>query len=65
MKGRSRRDLSIKEILKRCPEAKEVLEGHGLACAGCEAFLLDDLEEAASVHGIDPEALIKDLERLL
>jgi hybrid cluster-associated redox disulfide protein len=55
-------DISIADILRNYPNARTILERHGISCAGCEAFLLDSLREAARVYGVDIDSLLKDLE---
>jgi hybrid cluster-associated redox disulfide protein len=55
------REMSIEEVVKKHPEARSILERHGLACAGCQAALFESIEQGAKVHGADVDALIADL----
>jgi regulator of cell morphogenesis and NO signaling len=48
-------ELTLHEIVRRIPGARDVLLGHGLdLCCGGEL----PLREAARLHGLDLEALI-------
>lgn len=57
------RKMSIEEILRKYPETLAVLERSGLGCLGCEAALFKNIEQGAEVHGIDVEALVRDLNK--
>ncbi|HHV46233.1 MAG TPA: DUF1858 domain-containing protein, partial [Tissierellia bacterium] len=39
----------------------DILLSYGLGCLGCPASQMESLEEAAMVHGIDLEELLKAL----
>jgi len=55
------KDMLIGNILKEKPEAAQVLMRHGMGCLGCPSAQMETLEEAAKVHGIDLEKLLKEL----
>ena len=57
--------MSIKEIVRKYPEALNVFEEFGLGCAGCQAALFESIEEGAKVHGIDIESLLKSLNSII
>ena len=53
----------IGEILEVAPEKAEILLQAGMHCLGCPASQEETLEEACSVHGIDVEELVKELNK--
>ena len=55
------KETSIGELLTICPEAAEILTMMGLHCLGCPSSQRETLEEAAEVHGMDPDDLMEDL----
>lgn len=52
------KDMLIGELLQLDPGVAPVLMGAGMHCVGCPASQAESLEEAAFVHGIDPETLV-------
>jgi hybrid cluster-associated redox disulfide protein len=57
--------MSIGDIVDQYPETVSVFISHGLGCIGCAIAQFETLEEGAMAHGIDVEALIKDLNKSL
>ena len=57
------KDTKIGEILEIAPEKAEILLEAGMHCLGCPASQMETLEEACSVHGIDVEDLLKELNK--
>ena len=55
------KDMSIAEIVQDNPETVRVFLNHGMMCIGCAAARFEHLEQGATAHGIDLEALVKDL----
>ncbi len=55
------KDTLIGELIQNKPEAVEILLRHGLGCIGCPASQMETIEEAAIVHGIDVDQLLKAL----
>lgn len=55
------KDLPIGEIVQKYPATVEVFLSHGLMCFGCAVARFESLEQGALAHGIDVEALLKDL----
>jgi len=53
------KDMTIGEILRTAPEVAPILMQAGMHCLGCPASQGESLEEAAMVHGIDVEELMK------
>ncbi len=54
--------MTIGEILRKAPDIAPVLMDAGMHCLGCPASQGESLEEAAMVHGIDVDALMKAIE---
>jgi len=52
------KDMVIGDLLRMDPEMAGVLVAGGMHCVGCPSAQAETLEEAALVHGIDPEILI-------
>lgn len=53
------KEMTIGEILRTNPEVAPVLMEAGMHCLGCPSAQGESLEEAAMVHGIDIDALMK------
>ena len=49
------KDMLIGEIVTRYPDSVEPLMQVGMHCLGCPASQAESLEEAATVHGLDPD----------
>ncbi len=56
------KDMTIGEILRKAPDIAPILMEAGMHCLGCPASQGESLEEAAMVHGIDVDALMKAIE---
>ena len=56
-------DTLIMEAVELNPNAPEVLLGYGMHCLGCAIAHGETLEQAAEVHGIDLNQLLKDLNK--
>lgn len=56
------KEMTIGEILATNPDVVPVLLDAGMHCLGCPASQAESLEEAAMVHGIDIDALMKAIE---
>ena len=48
----------IGDILNEAPDMAPVLMAAGMHCIGCPSAQMETVEEAAYVHGIEPELLI-------
>ncbi len=57
------KNTKIGEILEVAPEKAEILLQAGMHCLGCPASQEETLEEACSVHGIDVEELVEQLNK--
>ena len=52
------KDMLFGELLQLDAGVAPILMGAGMHCVGCPASQAESLEEAAFVHGIDPDALL-------
>jgi hybrid cluster-associated redox disulfide protein len=55
------REMLIGEVVQKYPQTVEVFLRHGLMCFGCVMARYENVEQGAVAHGIDVEALMKDL----
>jgi hybrid cluster-associated redox disulfide protein len=55
------KEMSIGEVVTKYPQTVKVFLQHGLMCVGCAAARFENLEQGAVAHGINVEALVKDL----
>ncbi len=56
-----RKDMLIGEILSVKPQSIGTLMSFGMGCIMCPASQMETLEEAAMVHGIDPDMILNAL----
>ena len=52
------KEMIIGDILNEAPDMAPVLMAAGMLCIGCPSAQMETVEEAAYVHGIEPELLI-------
>jgi hybrid cluster-associated redox disulfide protein len=57
-------DMAIGDVLKKYPESLKVFLSHGLMCVGCAVARFENIEQGAMAHGINVEALMKDLNEI-
>lgn len=55
------KDMTFFEVMRTYPESVKVLQKYNLGCIGCMGAQNESLEQGANAHGIDVEALVKDL----
>lgn len=60
-KGKITKDMTIAEALKLKPQIAPVLMSKGMHCLGCIIAQGETIEQAAEVHGMDLDRLIKEL----
>ena len=58
------KEMTIGEIRRTNKDVAPVLMEAGMHCLGCPSAQGESLEEAAMVHGIDIDALMKAIEEL-
>ena len=52
---------TVGEIVNKYANGKNILLGFGLHCFGCPMSQMETVEEAAMVHGVDVNFMIKKL----
>lgn len=57
------KDMLIGEIIRKKPEAIEILMRFGMGCVGCPSSQMESLEEAAMVHGLDLDRLMTEINK--
>jgi hybrid cluster-associated redox disulfide protein len=55
------KEMAIGQVVQSYPQTIEVFLRHGLMCFGCAIARFENIEQGATAHGINVEALIKDL----
>lgn len=58
------KDMTIGEIIKVNPRYAEVLMTFGMGCVGCPSAQAETLGEAAQVHGLELDNLLRALNSL-
>lgn len=58
-----KKDMLIGEILSKKPESIGTLMSFGMGCIMCPSSQMETLEEAAMVHGIDPNIIVAALNK--
>jgi hybrid cluster-associated redox disulfide protein len=56
-----KKNMTIADALKAKPEIAGLLLKKGMHCLGCAVAQGETLEQAAQVHGLDPDELLKEL----
>ncbi len=56
-----KKEMKVGEVLRSHPETIKVFLKYGLGCAGCPMSEPENLEQAAAVHGVDPEKFLNEL----
>ncbi|MBQ7678033.1 MAG: DUF1858 domain-containing protein [Lachnospiraceae bacterium] len=59
------KDTMIGELLQIDTDLAPILMGIGMHCLGCPSSQMETVEEAAMVHGIDPDDLVEELNSFL
>lgn len=55
------KDMTFFQVMQNFPQSLEVLRRYKLGCVGCMGAQNESLEQGANAHGIDVNALVKDL----
>lgn len=55
------RQTMIGELLNLDKDVTPILLGIGMHCLGCPSSQMETIEQAAEVHGLDPDALVQKL----
>ncbi|MDD7593499.1 MAG: DUF1858 domain-containing protein [Peptoniphilaceae bacterium] len=55
------KDMLIAEVIQRKPRTIQPLMLIGMGCIGCPSSMMETVEQAAWVHGVDPDVLVQKL----
>lgn len=55
------KEMTIGEIIRIKEDAAQILMSFGMGCIGCPSAQSESLEDAAGVHGLNVEELVKAL----
>ena len=59
------KDMTIGQIININEGLIPVLMAGGMHCVGCPSSQMETLEEAAMVHGLNPDFLVNELNKFL
>ncbi|MEF9839597.1 MAG: DUF1858 domain-containing protein [Lachnospiraceae bacterium] len=59
------KEMTIGEVLRINPDIAPIFMEIGMHCLGCPSAQGESLEEAAMVHGLDPELLLEKINAFL
>ena len=59
------KEMTIKEVLRKYPEATSVFIDYGLHCVACAFAQEETIEEAVKVHQINLEEFLADLNEVV
>lgn len=59
------KDTMIGELLQIDEGVAPILLNIGMHCLGCPSSQMETIEQAAMVHGIDPEMLVEEINNFL
>lgn len=52
----------LRDVLKECSAARDVLEKYNLNCMGCHGLAQDSLNHVIINNGLNPEEFLKELQ---
>ncbi len=55
------KEMTINQILRTYPETLPVFQRYGLDCHDCQIADFEQLEHGATVHNVDIDSLVKEL----
>ncbi len=59
------KDMNITEVVRNYPETIEVFLYAGMGCFGCHVAQFETVEQGATAHGIDVDALVDALNEVV
>ncbi|TGU72830.1 MULTISPECIES: DUF1858 domain-containing protein [Geomonas] len=59
------KEMTISDILRRYPQTLPVFERYGLDCYDCQIAEFEQLEHGATVHKVNLDALLAELNRCI
>ena len=59
------KDMIIGDVINEHPELVRTFFANGMMCIGCPASQRESIDAAATVHGLDADQLVSDLNESL
>lgn len=59
------KDMKIHDIVQKHPEVIDVFSKYGIHCLGCAMAQFENLEQGCEAHGIDADAMVKDMNEVI
>ncbi len=59
------KESRLGEIIQNYPETVSVFQKYNLGCFGCPSAGMETIDNAAQLHGVDADNLVKDLNDLV
>lgn len=59
------KQMKIDEVVKKYPETAKIFDKFEIHCIGCVAASFENIEQGALAHGITPEELVEELNKVL
>ena len=56
-----KKDMTVAEALKLKPQIADILMSKGMHCLGCVIAHGETIAQAAEVHGLEPDQLLKEI----
>lgn len=53
------------EALQADPRVRDVFVAYGMGCVGCMGVSMESIEDGARMHGLDPDAVVAELNRVV
>ena len=55
------KNMTIGETVEKYPASVDVFNRYGMGCIGCPATQFENIEQGATIHGIDVDKLVAEL----
>jgi len=65
VKKKITKKIKFSELMEKYPESIEVLFDKGMHCVGCGMASQENLEEGCIAHGIDPDEIVMEINKLI
>jgi hybrid cluster-associated redox disulfide protein len=59
------REMTIGQVIRKHPETIAVFKSFGLDCVECQIAAFGSIEQGATVHQVDVEALLAELNKTI
>ncbi len=60
------KDAIIGDVIKLCPEAKDVIQKHfGSGCFTCPGINMESIAFGSTMHNLDPQVIVDEVNEIL